>query len=318
LFFGGGAGGQHTVSLRIVEDGSIGKVEHAPRVVLPAPVALFGDRAARFAQLARDHPLAPYLLLMSDIAAAQGRIGDERAARPVPAESLEHSRQYGMPPLAAGGHVRDAQWHDDLRDLLATLSDSRAPREVLARLRALDVAALEALADRIILNATLDEDAAAVPFVGAALQVYFARLAASLPVADLAAADVATVCPVCATRPVASVVRIGPGRESLRYLHCALCGTEWNMARVKCSSCEEDRSVRYLSIETDGVDGTQAVARAETCGECHSYLKIFNQEKDPLVEPTADDLATLALDVLVGDQGYGRSGPNLLFHAGTG
>ena len=33
-------------------------------------------------------------------------------------------------------------------------------------------------------------------------------------------------------------------------------------------------------------------------------------DKDLVVEPLADDLATLALDVLVGEQGYARGAPN--------
>jgi len=39
---------------------------------------------------------------------------------------------------------------------------------------------------------------------------------------------------------------------------------------------------------------------------------------DPLLDPVADDLASLALDVLVDEQGFARSGPNLLFHPGSG
>ena len=76
--------------------------------------------------------------------------------------------------------------------------------------------------------------------------------------------------------------------------------------------------MQYLTL-TRGEDekATESPTRAETCDECKSYLKIFYQDKDARVEPNADDLATLALDVLVDEQGYGRSGPNLLFHPGT-
>lgn len=308
------------MSLRIVDDGSIGQVERAPRVVLPDPGTCFSERAARLAQRASNHLMAEFLQTMALLARAQHAVLQARAAEPVAAALLAASRQYGMPPLAALSHARGADWRADLRALCQVMSAHavNGTAAVLAQLQACDDGALEALADRILTGNTLDADAERVPFVGAALQVYFTRLAAALPVADLGASDVPTVCPVCATRPLASVVRIGPGRESLRYLHCALCATEWNMARVKCSACEEDKSVKYLSIEEAGRDGTVAVARAETCDECKSYLKIFNQEKDPLVEPTADDLATLALDLLVDAQGYARSGPNLLLHPGSG
>ncbi len=47
--------------------------------------------------------------------------------------------------------------------------------------------------------------------------------------------------------------------------------------------------------------------RAETCDHCHSYRKILYLEKDPSLEPVADDLGTLALDILLGEEGYARA-----------
>ena len=46
--------------------------------------------------------------------------------------------------------------------------------------------------------------------------------------------------------------------------------------------------------------------------------KIAYQDKDPRVDPVADDLATLALDLLVDEAGFGRSGPNLLLFGAGG
>jgi FdhE protein len=116
---------------------------------------------------------------------------------------------------------------------------------------------------------------------------------------------------------VASVVRIGGDQANLRYLVCSLCATEWNLARIKCTSCDTDKGVHYLALQAEGRGSGDAATRAEACDECRSYLKIFYQEKDANLDPTADDLATLALDVLVDEQGFVRSGPNLLFHPGT-
>jgi FdhE protein len=196
---------------------------------------------------------------------------------------------------------------------------------VAERLAALDVPALEAQAERVLAGQTLDEDAAVVPFIGAALQVYFTRAAAALDVASVKNFDVPTVCPVCATRPVASIVRVGGERNNLRYLACALCNTEWNVARIKCSACEEDKGVHYLALSAAADEGDpatntaglEASLKAEACDECKSYLKIFYQDKDAYVDVQADDLASLALDVLVDERGFGRSGPNLLFHPGS-
>jgi FdhE protein len=40
-------------------------------------------------------------------------------------------------------------------------------------------------------------------------------------------------------------------------------------------------------------------------------------EKNSQMEPVADDLATLALDVLMDEAGKARGGPNLFFHPGS-
>lgn len=310
----------------IITDGTMERVVSAPRVV-PADIAsLFADRASRFLQLANGHPMADYLKLMAAVSQAQHDVLGLRDAPAVPAEALERSRDYGMPPLTAISHARDSQWRDDLNDLLKRVEGHGVPAQAMVRaVRALDEISTEAMADRLLAGTTLDSDAAAVPLVGAALQTYFTRLAATISVDHIKNFDVPTVCPVCAMRPVASVVRLGGERNNLRYLCCSLCNTEWNMARIKCSACEDDKTVHYLSMQasTDDTDpanntvGIAAARRAEACDECKSYLKIFYQEKDPAVDPVADDLASLALDVLVDERGYGRSGPNLLFHPGS-
>lgn len=304
----------------IITDGSIGRLPQSPRILLPGAALRYGERASRFETLADGHPMADYLRLMAQVARAQEAVLPARAAAPIVASRIEASRDHGMPPLAAQSHEREAGWCADLRELIATVQRSAGTgaQETLARLAALEIAELEALAERVLGGATLDADAGFVPFVGAALQVYFSRLAATLAVTDVERCDVVSVCPVCAMRPVGSVLRIGP-QHSLRYLHCALCETEWNLPRLQCSSCRADDSkLTYLSIEQEGRSAADALTKAEACSECRSYLKLFNQDKNAFVDPMADDLATLALDMLVDEQGYARSGPNLLFHPGSG
>ncbi|MBV8411666.1 MAG: formate dehydrogenase accessory protein FdhE, partial [Alphaproteobacteria bacterium] len=46
--------------------------------------------------------------------------------------------------------------------------------------------------------------------------------------------------------------------------------------------------------------------RAECCDVCHGYSKVFYLDNVKIVEPLADDLASLGLDVLVGEEGYSR------------
>jgi len=66
------------------------------------------------------------------------------------------------------------------------------------------------------------------------------------------------------------------------------------------------------------IEGAKGTVRAECCDGCKSYLKIVAQDKDPHVDPVADDLATLALDMLADEAGYERAGPNLLLMGAYG
>ncbi len=49
--------------------------------------------------------------------------------------------------------------------------------------------------------------------------------------------------------------------------------------------------------------------RAECCESCKGYSKVFYIEKARTLEPLADDLASLGLDLLVGEEGFARA-PN--------
>jgi FdhE protein len=79
------------------------------------------------------------------------------------------------------------------------------------------------------------------------------------------------------------------------------------MVRITCSHCLTNEGITYNSIE----GGSEAV-RAETCGKCQTYRKILYQEKDTDVEPVADDLASLALDLLMSEEGFHRGSGNPL------
>lgn len=303
----------------IITDGSTDRAPKTPRVVLPVRADVFAERAARFDHLAPGNAMSGYLALLASIARAQHAALSKRAAAPISEAATSASRDYGMPPLSAQSHERLPQWRDDLDDIVHHVRSTSVDgvSAALAALDALDDVAKEALADRTLAGNVLDDEAAWVPFVGAALQTYFTRLAASLDVELVEQCDIAGICPVCASRPVASVLRLGGEQANLRYLVCSLCATEWNVSRIVCTSCNADKSVKYLALQAESGAQSETAARAETCDECKSYLKIFYQEKDPNLEPSVDDLATLALDLLVDQEGYARSGPNLLFYPGS-
>ena len=99
--------------------------------------------------------------------------------------------------------------------------------------------------------------------------------------------------------------------QGLRYLHCSLCESEWNVVRAKCTCCNQAKNVDYWSI-----DNEFSAVKSESCGDCHSYLKIMYQDKDPHVEIVADDLANIFLDIEMEEKGFSRSGLNPFIFSG--
>lgn len=304
---------------RILPRGEIEALDHntIPRIQLPARESVFATRAARLRQLAVDSPVADYLLLMARLVDAQQNALRGCNAPPASEDRIALAQAHGMPPLQAVGWPRDPLWRDILRQLVDEVAGGQdLPAEALevcaALRRALDedTESLEDLAEAVLSEQHRGVDGAAAPFVMAALQVYWTDLASRFDEKQLPVASPFGVCPVCASLPVASVVRVGGQFEGYRYLCCSLCATQWHMVRVKCSHCEDVESVAYQAIE-----GRTPAIKAETCDHCHTYRKIFYQDKDLHVEPVADDLASLMLDVLVGEAGYSRaSGNPLLWH----
>ena len=285
-------------------------VQDVATVLLPAPSALFADRAARFATLAEGHSLGDWLRFLGQLTFAQHTASRSLSALTLPdAATIEQARAHGMPPLNASALPRPAVWRDVLRQLVQAVSSGapQAARPVLDGLLAADDARLDELADSLLAGNPQPAEAAVLPFVAAALQVVFTTLASQLDVRQLKGVDAHGVCPCCGSLPVASIVRTGATINNLRYLHCSLCNTEWNLSRAVCTTCNKDKGVALRELE-----GSNGAVRAETCDNCKSYLKMVYQEKDPYVDPVADDLATLALDILVDEAGYERSGPNLL------
>lgn len=291
-----------------------------PAVIVP-DMHVFAARATRFGQLAAGHALGDWLHFLGAVSQAQHQCLQKAPEPPFhDAKLLSRAREFGMPPLPAQTWQRDPVWRAILQcvceDLHATAPASLRP--TLDALITRPVPEIETLADRVLRTELYGPDAAALPFVATALQVYWTRMAIGLGNAGIPPLDVPGVCPCCGFLPVASVVKTaGAGDNAVanvRYLHCALCNTEWNLVRVKCASCDSTEGIGYRHLEGAGLRNPDAV-RAETCESCKSYLKIIYQEKGAL-DPVADDLASLALDILVDEAGYGRAGPNLLLVPG--
>jgi len=69
-------------------------------------------------------------------------------------------------------------------------------------------------------------------------------------------------------------------------------------------------------VELIGVEGDAGAVKAEACGDCRTYAKMLYQANDTGVDPVADDLASVGLDVVVAEAGWRRHPPNPLVLVG--
>jgi FdhE protein len=268
-------------------------------IILPDPATLFPRRAERLEVLAEGHPMADWLRFMARLARAQHAA---LAALSAP-EHLAVTE--GEPPLALVAHPG---WHPGLDVLLREVDDVSLPdqaRGAIRTLRARNAVERDALADACLHGGLKPDMAGEAMFIAAALSSYWMHRASALP--ELHLLPQRGRCPACGSTPVSGIVTAAGRTPGVRYLHCGLCATAWNHVRAVCTHCGGSRSVSLL-----GIEGGDGVVQAETCGECQTYAKMLYQAKDMAVEAMADDLASLGLDMLVGEAGYRRAAANPL------
>jgi len=288
----------------------IGEIAKPPFVKLPDPSTMFARRSQRLRSLADKHELRAYLTFVSDLSNVQHRV-QSKLPLPEPSSAAEtaRSREFNMPPLDRSRFTRDPAFDALWQGLLAMAGHIAMPdsaRLALDAVKTSDPAAqaamIAAVLDGTIPAATPAEHA----FVAAVAQVHFCRLAAQLdaetlrPVGD-------GVCPVCGSAPVCSLVVGWSGAENTRFCACSLCGTLWNYPRIKCARCGSNDTIAYQEI---AAGSAAAAVKAETCGSCGHYVKILHQHANRSLDPVADDIATLALDLLLRESEFRRGGVN--------
>jgi len=270
----------------------------------------FQARAARLSALAEGHALADYLRFLAALARAQhGSLSLFRHVLLPEAQELERCREHGMPPLGTRGWDRDPVWREALRCILTELEAEALPegtRATIAWLKDTDDASLERAAETLLAGDNDEQlDRAGIPFIGAALQAYWLHLVTTLGAGAFGRLEIPHLCPACGSAPMVSVVRSGASDYGLRYLTCPLCNTRWHAVRIKCVFCDTTKGIGYY-----GIEGGSAAVKAESCEACHGYLKILYMDKDPNVDALADDVASIALDVLMAESGVTRRGTN--------
>lgn len=303
------------MSIRILPKEEIGKNEPAKNGIIHIPPVLFPDlnnlyqsRAERFQSLATpENPFSEYLLFAAHVTRAQqNALYDHPLMMDIMA-ILQQSMKANKPPLDCKTFIRTDHWHKLFASLIAELAPV-VPEQVkpaLENLTKVSIHELELMAT-VLLNGKFSQ----VPseqalFIWAALSLFWAQMASQIPgKATAENGEHRQFCPVCGSIPVSSVVQIGTN-QGLRYLHCNLCETEWHVVRIKCSNCEQTKELDYWSLASE-----YAAIKAESCGDCGSYLKILYQEQDAKVDAVADDLASLILDAKLEEEGFARSSIN--------
>lgn len=305
--------------------------QQMPYLHFPVRAELFALRETRLRELAAGHAMRDFLLFAAELAHVQHEVLQHYPDVPLPsADDLAAAARAAQAPVPAPLWPRDPAWRAALRRMLELLVPRLAGSPALASVQALlasDDTHLEGQAE-LLLQGAAGLDMSAASLVAAGLQVYWTHMVIAIQKAHGEARqepfgrtlDV-TTCPCCGSLPTASITRVDPTGSNYRYLHCALCSTQWHMVRVKCSHCESTKGIHYHSLEalaTDGAvqDTALASVQAETCDECHHYIKIVRMERELNVDPVADDLASLTLDILVSEAGYTPHGINLMLLTG--
>lgn len=102
-------------------------------------------------------------------------------------------------------------------------------------------------------------------------------------------------CPACGSWPA-----FGEAHDGVEQLRCSFCGLGWRRDKAACTYCDSDE---LTAVKTDPSDPQ----RAELCGGCGAYLKwLAPTAATPFELLPIEDLASMALDVLAAEQGFGR------------
>jgi len=289
-----------------------------PFLHLP-PANLFELRAARLEHLAEGNALGQYMKLVARLCRVQQRLVDNPpGVLPVAEERQRLCISHGLPPLAADSLVREGSWLVWLQALLGHfIEETTGPvGEALQVLRNSDDDQRKGWGIALLAGQYDAVPAALVPFMGAALQAAWSSWLLALPTPELKPGDSLAQCPACGSPAMAGVVRNRGKHNGLRYLACSLCACEWHVVRVKCVYCESSKDLRYTSLDDDRHAPGKAPLRAECCPGCDTYLKQSYLENDAAAEALADDLASLALDIRLDEEGYHRLAPNLMLAPG--
>ncbi len=287
--------------------------DDTPLLVLAQPDQLFKDRAARLDYLSTLNGQSAWLKFCSNLALAQAHCLASVEQTLLPEDLAQKALTHSIPPLSITSWVPGSDWDVAFEALCLTLEKEDLPvsvRDILERMRKLNSVELVQQARDLLAANEANVTPEFAPFLGAVLQVMWSKNTEQLkPYLNLHKGESA-LCPVCGSHPVASIVRTGEA-DGHRYLVCSLCATQWYGPRARCTNCDSPKEVSLFG------ETRESFVQGECCDDCHGYLKIMVQSKEPAMEVMADDLASLNLDLALAAEGFQRTGRNLFFITGA-
>ena len=284
-------------------EGTLGEFAQGDTVRLPELTTVFVRRAERLKGLAQGHELEGFLRMIAALVAVQHEALLHLLPGRLPGQAeIAKARLAKRAPLDPATWHRDESWRVALRRILENIDTALLPRQAQeARQALLDAPStdLESLADHFLEGDVSVQEAGQAVFAAAALQVAWTRMAALLDASDLDPADRGQ-CPACGSPSLAGLIAPGGTKFGRRHLHCSLCATAWHYVRVRCVHCGSTDKISYRQLSG------ASYLRAECCENCQGYSKVLYLDSVKNCEPLADDLASLGLDVLVGEEGFSR------------
>ena len=305
-----------TVSaVKIIQPGEIQGLpdDETPLLVLPIAKEVLKERSTRLEQLAQDGTLKEWLKFCSKVAKAQADSIDAITSETLEKNIIEESLKHGMPPVSIGTWKAGDDWNQAFNLLTKSLASEDLPdtvKKILSDFTAANGPELHLQAEKFLQADEQDVKPEWAPFIGAILQMIWMKKVAQLAPHASSYKGQSTLCPVCGSHPVASVVRVG-SRDAHRYLVCSLCASEWYASRARCTNCETPKEVNMMG------ETKESLVQGECCDDCHGYLKIMYQSRDPMMEVVADDLASIQVDLALSNEGYQRTGRNMFFMVGS-
>ena len=289
---------------------------------IPPKADIFAQRAARFQELAQQDPSSwhDYLTIMANLAQAQQHALDQYPRQPENKRSEFQRSQNEQNEFQRNQNERSklqptlpphtiSSLHTIIHHIAPTLAPSI--QATLTTLLQLPEAELTALATRVLQGTAPEQEKPYQIWLHAALQVAYTAQAQQQSDDTIPPQDDRAHCPHCGSEAIASIILSGGDWDGLRYQHCALCNSQWNALRAKCTYCNDQSAISHQQIDDPAAPPVYQGARAECCGQCHHYRKVFLHSQQRHADPIADDLASLALDILVAEQNeYTRGGHN--------